>query len=632
MTDQPVLAVPEPHAIRDELQRLVLADLLGPLDGEHEEFPREDPLDRYPLGRLAPRGEIIEPDTQDDLAESLAPESAEGDAEPSAPNTPSLALSSIGFTASVAGDTTELLVTAKWARYDRIAAETEGAGPDRVWRRVPMGGTVTMPLVEGVLSPMSPDPELPDVVVRGRARRHDGYWLVSLFLENRQHRPPDLVARSWLFQVELSAAAPDEAGVFLPRPDRPSGGDRSDQREQQRLAMAYRFSPEFGVGHGAAVHAERRSDTAPLAVRLSTRTVPSHEMPATDVPSPAADPDLSELANLVLDMVRLAELSARPPEHLLAVLRPMVTGYRDWIEQRSADLADPALRLDGYQAEANDALQAARIAADRIEAGVELLGADPLARQAFGFANRAMADQRVHSIVAAARRKDPSRMLADVERAADEPRNRSWRPFQLAFVLLNLPSLADPRHAERPSDIQRGVADLLWFPTGGGKTEAYLGLTAFTLAIRRLQAEPSAVCARDAGVAVLMRYTLRLLTMQQFQRAATLICAGRGCYAEPTSSDAGARRRFGIGLWVGGRVDTQPHRGRRGLAQGRSSRDAAARRAGRDRRTSSPAARGAGPTIEQRARHRGRPDLRRTLIVCPEAFCPFGTISGPPDG
>ena len=68
----------------------------------------------------------------------------------------------------------------------------------------------------------------------------------------------------------------------------------------------------------------------------------------------------------------------------------------------------------------------------------------------------------------------------------DVPRNRSWRPFQLAFVLLSIPSLADPKHGDR-TDPAAAIADLLWFPTGGGKTEAYLGVAAFAMAIRRLQ-------------------------------------------------------------------------------------------------------------------------------------------------
>ncbi len=68
----------------------------------------------------------------------------------------------------------------------------------------------------------------------------------------------------------------------------------------------------------------------------------------------------------------------------------------------------------------------------------------------------------------------------------DHPKNRSWRPFQLAFILLNLPSLTDLHHPDR-SQSPNATVDLLWFPTGGGKTEAYLGLSTYTFGIRRLQ-------------------------------------------------------------------------------------------------------------------------------------------------
>lgn len=626
MSEQSVLAVPDVGVIRDELQRLVLADLLGPLGGEHEEFPREDPLDRYPLGRLAPRGAVIDPETQDDLADAEVGELTEGDREPSAPNTPSLAVSSIGFTAMVSAETTDLIVTGKWARYERVVAETDDGGPNRVWRRVPMGGTVTVPLVDGPLAARPPDAEEPEVVVRGRARMYGGNWLVSLFLENRQPQPQGRAAASWLFQVELSAAAAGDADAFLPRPDKPSGGDDSDQAEHCRLAMSYRFCPEFAVGHGTAVHAERSSDTATRATRISTRTVPDHEMPATDVPSPEVDTDLPELADLVLDMTTLAELADGLAEPLLAVLRPLVTGYRNWIEARAADIDQPNSLLADYRAEAIDSLNVARRAADRIQAGIDLLNDNPLARKAFGFANRAMAAQRVHTLVAAARRRESSRMLDDVVGELNLPRNHSWRPFQLAFVLLNLPSLADPRHPERADDSDRGVADLLWFPTGGGKTEAYLGLTAFTLAIRRLQPLYGRLRA-DAGLAVLMRYTLRLLTIQQFERAATLICAAE--VLRRADEQTWGATPFRLGLWVGGRVT--PNRTEDAadwLKEVRRSTGRPSRGQGSPHQLTSCPWCGAG--IEQ-----GRDidvDLkiyRRTFVVCPEPFCPFGAIAGP---
>ena len=163
-----------------------------------------------------------------------------------------------------------------------------------------------------------------------------------------------------------------------------------------------------------------------------------------------------------------------------------------------------------------------------------------------------MWQQRVHTVAAARRRGEDGLSLDDAVARVDEPEQRSWRPFQLAFVLLNLPALADPRHAERTGE--HPLVDLLFFPTGGGKTEAYLGLTAFTLAIRGLQGEVEGRSGGD-GVAVLMRYTLRLLTLQQFQRAAALICA---CELLRRRLRGEGDMRWGatpfrIGIWVGAR-------------------------------------------------------------------------------
>src|SRR5262249_22017595 len=122
----------------------------------------------------------------------------------------------------------------------------------------------------------------------------------------------------------------------------------------------------------------------------------------------------------------------------------------------------------------------------------------------------------------------------------------TWRPFQLAFQLLVLASLA------ARADVDRDTMDLLWFPTGGGKTEAYLALTAFIIVLRRLRSSKQ---DDGAGVAVLMRYTLRLLTIQQFQRAAAMICAcellrRRGAQRTEATPYLG-EVPIGIGLWVG---------------------------------------------------------------------------------
>jgi hypothetical protein len=152
------------------LQRLVIADLHGPLGGETEEFGVESPTDRYLVGRLAPDGTVIEPDDQDENPEADGSEPGEGQPEPSAPNITSLAPSALGCTAYVTGDTTTLTVTARWASYDRVHSESD-SGPSMIWRRRPAHGRATITLTGGDLEPKAPHPDYPQVVVRGRARR-----------------------------------------------------------------------------------------------------------------------------------------------------------------------------------------------------------------------------------------------------------------------------------------------------------------------------------------------------------------------------------------------------------------------------------------------------------------------------
>ncbi len=615
MTVQPVLRVPDAAAIRDELTELVVNDLHGPAAGEFEEFS-ERPTDRYTLGRLAPNGAVVEPEEHDRLADADA-DVESGDDEPDAPNIASLYPSSYGFTVHVEGSVTELLVHGSWARYVRARAEDGGL----VWRREPLGGSETISIKSGDLRPVRLSPDQPEVVVRGRARKHNGNWLVSLFLVNGQaddQRSP----AAWLFQAELAVSAPGGAPVFLRRVARSAGGDQADRSERQRLAMAYRFHPEFAVGHGVAVHAEPADGDPMRAVRVRTAAVPMFEVPATDVPDPRTDPDLPELADAELDMKRLAELDA---DALQSALRPLVDGYRAWLGRALDRLDDPAECLAEYAAEARRNLDDAARAADRIEQGVRLLAGDADALRAFRFANAAMHRQRVHTIAAARRRDRPELALDDAVAAADVPRNRSWRPFQLAFLLLNLPSLADPAHPERGG---RPLADLLWFPTGGGKTEAYLGLTAFTLAIRRLQGDMAGFAA-ERGVAVVMRYTLRLLTIQQFQRAAALICA---CETLRRDDEAAwGAEPFRLGLWVGGQVTpNRTNKAAEWLQELRRSTGPRHRSSGSPHQlTSCP---WCGTLIEPGRDIEVDDDRRRTLIRCPDPYCAFGAYSGDGDG
>jgi hypothetical protein len=542
---EPVLRAPSPAALRDELEQLVLLDLLGPAGGPEEEINEGNVRDRYLVGALAPSFKQIAPEEQDELAlaDGSAGSSAEdGASEQSVLNTVTLNPSSMGMSFCIDGTASRLVVTARWGRYRRVTSETvtkETGDPALVWKRQQMGGkSHTIELAAGLLTPWQPEPEeQPDVQVQGMVRRSGEDWTITLFLVNGQREPKLRRDEAWLFQPELSVEAPDQAPVFR---QRPTAQKRHLSTEEQTMAMLYRRHASFAIGHGVGVRAETMPGDVRRAFRLSTCVVPRYDVPRTESPTEAEIPGQ---AGLMLDMKALAGC---PAADLPAALAPLPGAYETWIAEQWTRIADPESGLAAYSEVAQQAIEACTRTLERIRAGIALLAASEQARRAFAFMNRAMWQQRIHTLYAEEVRRGQSPTLASIDR----PEHRSWRPFQLAFILMNLPALTDLHHHDR-SISPDAIADLLWFPTGGGKTEAYLGLTAYTLAIRRLQGSIAGRSGED-GVAVIMRYTLRLLTLQQFQRAAALLCACEIIRRED-SRQWGATP-FRLGLWVGQRT------------------------------------------------------------------------------
>lgn len=534
--------MPTPTQLRDELQHLVVADLLGPAGGPEEIVREYYVRDRYLVGRLAPRGSRQDPAEAAD-AVAAGVDGEDGAAEPPPPKAAVLLSSSIGLTFAVARETPALEITARWGRYVRCDAPPDEADEEeartgeggRAWQRIPMVGvSAPIPLRAGRLDDWPPCPDQPEVVVQGLVRDRGDQWVVTLFLVNGQQEPKRLADAAWLFQPELIVQAPGGAPVFTKRVYHARRADG----EEQAMAMLYCRTLEFAVGHGVAVHADLAEGRYDRAVRLSTAVMPTYELPSTVLPTPD---DTPALEGLELDMRALAEA---PTGGYAACLGPLARAYAGWIAALRERLAPPDESLAPYaEGAALEAVGDCEHALERIRAAIALLDADPRAAQAFRFANRAMYLQRVRSLYAEAVRRGKQPDLKEI----DVPANHSWRVFQLAFILLNLPALADPTHPER-SDPSSALADLLWFPTGGGKTEAYLGVAAFAMAIRRLQGEVGGRSGQG-GVAVLMRYTLRLLTLQQFQRATALMCACEVIRRE--APGVWGSEPFRIGLWVG---------------------------------------------------------------------------------
>jgi len=527
-----------PTQVRSELMEIVLKDLRGPANGPEEVITEQTVRDRYILGLLAPKGQTPLPLEEDEDIAFDGTDGEDGKSEPVNVQGRTMLPSSLGMTFTAAPDAIEIVVTARWGHYDRMSSTELGLEldpPKLVWKRMQIEATSEpIAIKEGRISRWIPNQEFSDVYVDGRIRKIAEQWVITLFLVNGQQEPQKLKDSAWVFQPELVVEAPDREPIFI----RKMNVRVNANPEDLAMQMVYRKQVEFAVGHGVATHVDLLTGSFERAVRIKTETAPTFELPKTIAPAPK---DVQGLIGIELDMKSLSEI---PDGGFGSALSSLVAAYRIWLTGIQARANSPEANLQPYAPQANTVVENCQRVLTRLENAIALLDSNPQAAEAFRFANRAMWQQRIHSLFTMSVRQKKNETLEEI----DTPENRTWYLFQLAFVLINLPGMVDPTHPER-SDPDNAIADVLWFPTGGGKTEAYLGLTAFTLAIRRLQGKMGEYDG-SAGVTVLMRYTLRLLTLQQFQRATALICA---CELIRKSDKKWGNEPFRIGLWIGQR-------------------------------------------------------------------------------
>lgn len=507
------------YTFRDEIVTALRTDLLGP--AEEDEIITDPPITRYITGILFPqRSGPIE--AKDDV------DVGDGYDETAVPD-PGVALSNVRYPSSMgvtfavdpqAAD--HLVVEVEAAMYapieiseEELTESDEQGGPldletlDR-WRRRPLTPPTT---TVDVTSPRDHRYDLGEkleLFVRVRRSDDAGMVPITAVLVNRRKAKPGLRDADAFYQPSITVTTPDGAAAFVPRDN--SDHELSDE-ELDSYRLLYRHTGTFAVGHGCSAEWEP-SDASEAATAIKSTFIPEYRLPLAE-----SNPDITVPS---LSMKRIVE---QDRSETLGDFDRIADEYEAWI--RGIDLEKDALAAS-YHAAAERNVAECRSAVGRMRAGVEILRTDDTVWEAFRLANSAMLGQRA--------RADWLR-TADPGVAPDEGDHHRWYPFQLAFILVCLPGIADP------SSDDRDIADLLWFPTGGGKTEAYLGLIAFTILLRRLRS-PN----RGGGVTALMRYTLRLLTLQQFERAAILICALE--HLRRNSSKLG-NTPISIGLWVG---------------------------------------------------------------------------------
>lgn len=555
--------------VRADLVGLIERELLGPRSGPEEEIPRT-PRDAYAVGALAPVtvDPSIQPsvsaDSSDPKESGVAINDADvehadqrgvlvntdeepGDAQEDEERDegPKGALthpSSMGLRFQVPLDCGLLAVKALWGRYETFRRENQDGRRVQFSRRIPVERVAEID-VRGYSSHTSLPPIQLDekVSLRVELFPRDDRVIVELALSNDRVTDMNAPPGDWLFQTKLRVEANSGEAVFLPTRDVLQPDYDETDEERQRLDLQYRHRLEFAVGRTTSVTWNEPTGANGNGIRRAV-SVETTWLPTADVPQ--TKPGSAGAA--ITSMRELAELSA---EQVADAFSPLIDGYSEWLDQQRAIAEQLPEHL---QEPATNAIAEAELAAARLREGLEYLSSHPQAMQAFRFMNRAMRNQRIRSQVAMRRAANDSETIDDaliaIEAKGDEA--ASWRPFQLTFILLQIPALTDPTHPFRSGDAAN--VELLFFPTGGGKTEAYLGLAAYAFAIRRLQGKIDSndgVLNGGDGVAVLMRYTLRLLTSQQFQRATALVCAAELVRQEdPTTW---GEKPFTIGLWVG---------------------------------------------------------------------------------
>jgi len=519
--------------IRDILIQEIEADVVGPR--EPYEQLKISPTGKYLSGVLYPKNISLQStNTTKESPDSNFKRSSEGEEQDTITDASNFKMAmpnSIGITCNVSIESKSVKLIISYGRYKKGITKGKERGP---WKREPfptseVDAGLVLDMVEGKHGPFNIG-DMASYEYNIKKSKSGKYFILTVFLRNKLETNESKPNPSrCVFQpiIRLESINSSE-NCFI---DVTSKISDDEDPDQQLFALLFKHRKQFAIGHGCSATWNLDKIIGDSTNMVETTFIPKFEIPKVGASN---SPKIKMLKGL--DLVELSKDELlHDCKKYKELLDPIVTEYSLWINE----MKESVKHLEGFSDVGNSQILEFTEALERIQKGIDIISTKQEAGEAFWFTNKVMLYQRSYS--------EWAKINIDTgKRNGKEPQEMKgkWRLFQIAFILLNIESIYDP------NSTYRKCADLLWFPTGGGKTEAYLGLIAFTLALKRLKKKGY----YKYGVIVMMRYTLRLLTIQQFQRAASLMCACeriRLTMKLPDGKLKWGSERFRVGLWVG---------------------------------------------------------------------------------
>lgn len=526
--------------VRQKIIDAIRTDLIGPLSPE--EVLDENPRFAYLAGMLEPKRDENMPDENEqeidtDIDYDKEEDFTAGEDDDNEPVsiTRFQLPSSIGISFYIESSLDGICLDVTWGDY--VCSPKKTIGKDEkehthtVYRRIPEKETVHVKFSDFGRTKDYPIVQDSNVHVHvSRIPLKNGYSLVTAYVVNKRDNPPGDV-EGLMFQVGFKAYAEDGSAVFI--------AEHICRNVLSTDEFYFEQRPIMGRGRGcAAVWGKTENGRTDY---VESAFIPEYEYPGVS----------SALKGFSPTYFSTWQMSKKGNKaETIQKLNTLADSYEKWIDDTlagSSRMSDPEFS----EKIGNTVISHCRNALRRIRDGIRIIETDNISFEAFSFMNSVIYMQNSIRNYA---RKHGKGIECNFRDFVDprEPENEfAWRPFQIAFILMNLKSIVHPENPERD------IVDLLYFPTGGGKTEAYLGLMAFTIANRRLRISETDKYNRDGGVTIILRYTLRLLTTQQRDRITKMVVAAelaRRCMNKRYNYPRYGTEPISIGFWVGGGV------------------------------------------------------------------------------